>query len=131
MDRIPLRNDYHRLPAEFKETWINALRSGGFSQTQQSLRDNLGMCCLGVLCEVNNVGWRYDEITDEWMTVNDSAGVPSVLDLGEDIIEILMQDVMPTDEERKDGSIMCELTWMNDRDGKTFGEIADWIEENL
>jgi hypothetical protein len=32
--------------------WIEALRSGKFSQTRERLADTKGFCCLGVACEV-------------------------------------------------------------------------------
>ena len=35
-----------------RRRWIRALRSGEYKQTQGSLRDNSGFCCLGVLCEL-------------------------------------------------------------------------------
>ena len=37
---------------EVKNLWIEALRSGEYSQTQSTLSDEDGFCCLGVLCEV-------------------------------------------------------------------------------
>lgn len=34
------------------QKWINALRSGKYKQTQGSLQDAKGYCCLGVACEL-------------------------------------------------------------------------------
>lgn len=36
-----------------KNKWIKALRSGDYKQTQGTLRDNVGFCCLGVLCNIH------------------------------------------------------------------------------
>lgn len=36
---------------EFKQ-WLEALRSGEFKQTKETLQDNEGYCCLGVACKV-------------------------------------------------------------------------------
>lgn len=37
---------------EIKAAWIAALRSGEYSQTTGHLRDDVGYCCLGVLCDL-------------------------------------------------------------------------------
>jgi hypothetical protein len=37
---------------QIKEQWIEALRSGEYSQTQEQLKDHHGYCCLGVLCDL-------------------------------------------------------------------------------
>lgn len=37
---------------EIKQRWINALRSGKYSQTEGCLRDGKGYCCLGVLTDI-------------------------------------------------------------------------------
>jgi hypothetical protein len=37
---------------EIKELWVEALNSGGYDQTQMSLRYKEGFCCLGVLCDL-------------------------------------------------------------------------------
>jgi hypothetical protein len=37
---------------EAKRLWVAALRSGKYDQTTGALRDGVGYCCLGVLCEV-------------------------------------------------------------------------------
>ena len=36
-----------------REKWIAALRSGDFSQTSGTLKDEEGHCCLGVACEIS------------------------------------------------------------------------------
>ena len=39
---------------EFKQPWIDALRSGEYQQGLQCLKDSGGnYCCLGVLQEIN------------------------------------------------------------------------------
>lgn len=34
------------------QKWIDALRSGEYTQTRRSLQDKKGHCCLGVACEL-------------------------------------------------------------------------------
>lgn len=46
----------HNLTPEqvtFIKEWIVALRSGNYKQTMGTLRDDVGYCCLGVLCDIN------------------------------------------------------------------------------
>lgn len=35
-----------------KELWVNALRSGKYTQTTGWLHNSYGYCCLGVLCDL-------------------------------------------------------------------------------
>lgn len=48
--------------SEIKQKWINALRSGEYTQTLGNLKDGRGYCCLGVLCDIYsqemNVPWE-------------------------------------------------------------------------
>ena len=37
-----------------KEKWLKALRSGEYKQTKQCLKDEVGYCCLGVLCDLHS-----------------------------------------------------------------------------
>ena len=34
------------------QKWVDALRSGTYAQTQCTLQDNSGFCCLGVACDI-------------------------------------------------------------------------------
>lgn len=95
------------MDAELKSKWIAALRGGGYKQAQFKLRNNHGAyCCLGVLCVVAGLPIS-----------NDGGGV----DPDNDYIPI--ETIIST--ERK-----AELAHMNDS-GKSFLEIADYIEANL
>lgn len=48
---------------EIKEQWMNALRSGEYSQTRGFLRTSDGFCCLGVLCDLysKETGTKWGE----------------------------------------------------------------------
>lgn len=37
---------------EIAQKWVEALRSGNYTQTTKTLRDDKGYCCLGVLCDL-------------------------------------------------------------------------------
>lgn len=48
---------------EVKAEWVAALRSGEHKQTTGHLKDDNGMCCLGVLCDIaakHNADFRWD-----------------------------------------------------------------------
>lgn len=40
----------------FKAKWIEALRSGDYTQARETLNDKGAMCCLGVLLDVSGLG---------------------------------------------------------------------------
>ena len=94
--------DKHMLTAEQKNVWIEALRSGDYEQGRGLYKDNDGCyCAVGILNEILSGGNPYSRA-------------------GTDVI-----DSMPQRH-----SVWNVITKMND-DGKSFNEIADWIEENL
>ena len=92
-----------KLPEEFKAKWIAALRSGEYKQCRDQLHFCGGHCCLGVA-----------EI---------------VLGLKSESIYLLKGDNFPSSI-TYDSEAVVILTGMND-DGKSFSEIADWIEKTL
>lgn len=114
-----------KLPVEFKEKWIAALRSGDYKQGSSYLclieNGPPEYCCLGVACHV--AGIPNDKMNErqlidrKWKT---GKVVP-------DILRGLISN----------NPIVDTLTTMNDGDffprrgQKSFSEIADWIEENL
>lgn len=89
---------------ELKEKWIAALRSGNYTQGRYILRDKLRSthCCLGVLAE---------QLDNDWGNDNEK---------GYD----LLNQYVPEIESHP-------FFDMNDSQGKSFSEIADYIEENL
>ena len=102
---------------EWKEKWIEALRSGEFKQGRRQLKSDEGdYCCLGVLATIAGYDPTSEETRHNWEAY-----------LNEDI-----QDQMDLSYE-----IQTKLAEMND--GKLFRnipqhsflEIADWIEANL
>lgn len=102
-----------------QKLWVKALRSGKYKQTQESLQDEIGYCCLGVLCDV------YERKTGKTLPRNeDGELVGSALDNERKVVRkwaglITTQGVFY--------SSTNSLVDMNDR-GMTFKEIADVIE---
>jgi hypothetical protein len=99
-----------KLPIEIKTKWLEALRSGEYKQGAERLytEETDTYCCLGVLNKVCNL----ESCSTVYLRGNK---VPNMLNL----------DVTP------DITLTTILTNMNDAQGKSFNEIADWIEENL
>ncbi len=114
-----------RLPKEFAEKWVKALRSGVYTQGSNQLfneRDN-SYCCLGLACEIaghtKNIK-RYGALgyIDHYNSKTKRSAmfpnIPNELYGGE----------------RNRENLPLILAKMND-DAKSFSEIADWIEENV
>lgn len=108
--------------AEIKEEWVAALRSGKYSQTEGSLRDEIGYCCLGVLCELleaRGIG-HYDGDNNYWFENKHEKNMPPTA-----IRDYLGLDSWKINYE---GEIKS-LDSLND-DGKRFEEIANAIEQS-
>ena len=87
-----------------KEVWCEALRSGEFPQTERSLKNGAGYCCLGVAMEI------FPALKKHPICQTLSDGACELLGITE-----YERDV---------------LAWRNDH-GNTFAEIADYIEREL
>jgi hypothetical protein len=113
---------------ELKAKWLEALRSGKYGQAQGQLRevdetyDDVGkpeytytnkFCCLGVLVDtIDPNGWHKDAAFASHRRGRQ----------GDADMLIAKSLVKPEDQDA--------LAGMND-DGKTFHEIADYIEKTL
>jgi len=111
---------YSKLNPEFKKKWVEALRSGEYIQGISQLhytdfKDENEIdiidkyCCLGVACRV--LGYTDKQILEYGNIPKSFELVPSEL--------------------KKDGGTQATLVMMNDEEGKSFNEIADWIEKHL
>jgi hypothetical protein len=97
---------------ELKAKWVEALRSGKYQQARGKLRKGEKFCCLGVLCDlVDSSKWSRSRWDGELRLPPN----PLIVELG-----ITTQF----------SYYSTELSNMNDK-GKTFPEIADYIEANL
>lgn len=91
-----------------RDKWIKALRSGEYEQTSGSLEAGGKFCCLGVLCKLENVN----------PSIETKAG-----EITHDPYFVLENDLL-----KRDYGVFVE---MNDAEGMSFSEIADYIEANL
>jgi hypothetical protein len=100
--------------------WIEALRSGRYKQGRGRLRDGDAYCCLGVACEVSGLG--------TWRRHDDGRGDVYATPTG------ILYGWLPRglrDELGLDENTQSKLMQLNDDEGRTFAEIADWYEENV
>ena len=121
---------------EIKAKWVEALRSGKYTQARHALKGDRGFCCLGVLCDISGVG-KWDEYSayvcgvrrstvgltvpmHEYIGTNRSPYIPAA-NLTEEEKTLLGRD-RPT-------RCIC-LTALNDA-GISFERIADLIEMGL
>lgn len=123
---------------ELKKKWVEALRSGKYSQGKNYLRKGDSYCCLGVLCEVAGLEWERIP-TQSAFAVREFAFETQTL--GYELQEKLFDNTRYDDEYDKrvnmdEGPMVTidgdknTLAAHNDA-GKTFKQIADAIEEQL
>ena len=107
--------------AEIKARWVEALRSGKYQQGRAALRSlEERFCCLGVLCDLYSPSeWTTNGTTTNGTTRYFHRGSLSAF-IGADF----RAQMGLSDAEA------WTLARMND-DGKSFSNIADYIEANL
>ncbi len=117
-----LKHDFEiteKLPKEFKDKWVKALRSGEYAQRKGCLHSNGRYCCLGVACI--EAGFSTEELGD--IGVIDSIIESRNEDIYNTIPEALIGD-------EKTNTIVNFLIKNNDN-GHSFKDIANWIEKYL
>lgn len=103
---------------KLKAKWLKALRGGRYRQTRDHLKADGGYCCLGVLANIQGAKWKWEESEDDLC--------PTIA--GQRAFNGGLLFPRHAGGLRKD--TMNKLANMND-DGKSFKEIADYIEANL
>lgn len=106
----------------YKEKWVNALRSDQYTQGRVALcRENpdneTEFCCLGVLLDVYDPG-GWDKPDEERNIRNYYGACGTVPPEIADKLCISLHHLR---------TLIC----MNDDNGMTFGDIANFIEENM
>jgi len=107
---------------EIKKLWLEALRSGKYKQGRGQLHnpsENV-FCCLGVLCDIVDKNNIYKP--ERMIRQNDFELFDSLYG----ILSTPMQKITGLDMR-----IGKDLYKMNDRQRKSFTEIADYIEKAL
>ena|ERR1700741_5527679 len=105
--------------------WVAALESGEYKQTTGKLRQGNSFCCLGVLCNLH--AQEFPEIAKTQKKRNSYLG-----EFGELPEKVQEWSEMSSDEgDFYDPSTLREysLINMNDKEGKTFEQIAKVIRK--
>jgi len=109
---------------KLKTKWLRALRGGSYRQAQNTLVNDQGtrFCCLGVLADIQGC---------EWLPDTDNGGMIPISANGRKSWVCESNDFLPS---TRAGGLSSEaqeeLATMND-DGKSFKDIADFIETHL
>ena len=109
--------------SENVQKWVDALRSGEYKQGRGRLKDNNSYCCLGVLCEV------FKEEADL------EAGEEAFYSKGDEVCfqtspPFSINKLLGFKQFDGFGQVTNLFISLNDKDGKSFSEIADYIEEH-
>ena len=114
---------------ELKQKWIDALRSGKYTQGRGVLRSRTNsFCCLGVLLDISGKGeWKgdgdstydfvvkdafFDEEWPHWSTISTE-------------LEAAGRRITGLSQEQE-----SRLIELNDRVGASFSQIAEWVESH-
>lgn len=123
-----IENKEFRLPRKFTELWLNALRSGQYKQGIGALcTPEEKYCCLGVAGHLSGI--------NKWNRKNDITRI-AFLNTGTHFKRFEKNFKFPKKLPKEligdadDNLLVSTLVAMNDT-GKSFEEIADWIEENI
>ncbi len=116
---------------QIKQQWIEALRSGEYSQTQNQLKNHYGYCCLGVLCDLyskanENGLWIEEENLFHFETFE---GEYEYSTLPTDVCKWAgLDDDNPVVEYGEEKVAISDL---NDKEQLSFNQIAAIIEVQL
>jgi hypothetical protein len=124
MKKTKLRSGFTPQQRSLLLRWVKALRSGRYVQAQNALREKdfytkrVSYCCLGVLCNVSDLGrWKHHTLF-----------VPFDEPMGGGVFSLppsIRQAAGLTEAHQE------TLMVMNDVKQQNFTNIADWIERNI
>lgn len=116
---------------ELKAKWLAALRGGKYKQGKGFLRTGDDcFCCLGVLCDlVHPEGWGETKKMTACVGTK-SIEAPAVRFNWSEDYDFHSLPWHLRDEINMPGEEVGEVMQMNDN-GKTFSQIADYIEKKL
>lgn len=115
---------------ELQQLWVDALRSGKYSQTKKRLHDENGFCCLGVFCDlIDPNGWV--ETKDDCNSVFYFNGERSYLSFQvAEKIGINRSGNLIKSIKCRNGYFEFNLANLNDA-GCTFSQIADFLDAGM
>lgn len=108
-----------------KKEWIAALRSGEYKRCRNVLHDGEGFCCLGVLLDI-----AYD---GDWVSIPNGCGTPRWRLGNEELLPSgsFLRRVGISDDNARQLAHMNDGTDTLSGKGRSFRQIANWIEKNL
>lgn len=112
---------------EVKAKWLEALRSGKYKQTTGNLKDDVGYCCLGVLCDVYRNTKKAKGVRWENGYIRNKKG-----ELGGGFLPFFVMKwagLFSVDPHIRSRS--RNLSSLNDQERLSFNEIASLIEAEL
>lgn len=115
---------------DIKKKWVDALRSGEYTQGRDALKNGDGQyCCLGVLCDI---AAKEGVVQEKLLTYGERSkyyydGASALLPGS--VIKWAGLDYPAVSVVYNDKPVW--LNALNDEKGLTFDEIADLIEEQL
>jgi hypothetical protein len=115
---------------ELKQAWIDALRSGKYTQGQGLLKKRTDdiYCCLGVLCEVSPE-LHFVSLANQ----NTNGGYLCAFD--GDNTDLLNSTQLPNKFSVRENLTKYTRSLINMNDNienpSSFSDIANWIEENI
>ena len=118
-----------RLPREFAEKWLAALRSGDYNQGQGALYEEKtnGYCCVGVAARIEyplhylkNKSGTYGGIIFKGAQQND------------DHLRFNLHKIpIELHGTSNNNALVAKLVKLNDNQEYSFKQIANWIEKNV
>ena len=122
-------NKKYKLPREFTKEWLTALRSGKYEQTSGSLYNiqDQGYCCIGVAARIKYPLHYLKNKNNKYAGVlqgNNKCIHPNTRYKLSKIPQELKGGV-------EESQLVQQLVDLNDDEGYSFKEIAEWIENNV
>lgn len=119
-----------KLNTVYKQLWLDALRSGKYTQGFGRLRsDENTFCAVGLLHEVSGGKWAKKEGAG-WVAMDTNQVNWGNKNLPMNIGRFLFPGSTYSSLMAKD-NLLAKLVELNDGQKLPFSEIADWVEENL
>lgn len=123
---------------QIAKKWVKALRSGKYKQTKETLQDEKGFCCLGVLCDLAppDLGHWDPEAADipgerAFITKEGGADTSLLPRAVQKWAGLATDDGVYGTKLREDGKRSFDVTLVDANDeGATFEQIADFIEQH-
>jgi hypothetical protein len=117
MSNLAVETRVRPMKPKAKKAWVKALRSGKYRQAQTHLcKPDGSMCCLGVLYDIAVDGY--------WVQTGVVWGAGGETWTGTLPPSVRTKLGLRVDE-------VAKLIRMNDTEGRTFDQIADWVDEHL